>query len=352
MLRRHFLHPPEAPAGFATGIKVVLAHFDVWHLAVRLVARPGEYLEVVDDLNGGSWVVGLVVVLAWAATAVLAWRLAQRRPSRLHAVVAVGLVVAVFSAARIFGKVWYYLTLWAWAIALLAVLAAAWTVIQAVERRRTKPLPVVGATLAVILVAAGSFVRDAARVDVPEPHLSEILGELVGPTARALDDGVGAADGKAGRYAVVWADAYYFGSQGYGLINELERRDFTAGAYPTYRVPVTQQRIIPEGQATAEVVLATGVNVVRWRAEPGVVEVADVEPRDAAELAEFTRLRGESIDALNAADLPDVAELIDTNLFLASTDARLPVGVEAKLTRMLALGEETAVFIAPPGTFR
>jgi len=194
-------------------------------------------------------------------------------------------------------------------------------------------------------------VRDAARVDVPERRLSEILGQLVGPTAAALDDGVGAADGKDGRYAVVWADAYYFGSQGYGMINELERRGFDAGAYPTYRVPVTQQRIIPPGAATAEVVLATGVNVPIWRVKPGVVEVADLEPRDAAELAEFQRLRSESIDALNAAELPDLAALVDTNLFLVSTDARLPAGVEAKLTRMLALGEETAVFIAPAGTF-
>jgi hypothetical protein len=260
-------------------------------------------------------------------------------------------VVAVASAARIFGKVWYYLTLWAWAIALLALLAALWTAVQAIEGRRQRPLPVVAATLAVIVVAAGLFVRDAARVDVPEPRLSEVLGSLVPPTAVALARGDGAADGKGGRYAVVWADAYYFGSQGYGMVNELERRGFDAGAYPTYHVPLTPQRTIPVGAATAEVVLATGVNVAMWRAKPGVVEVADVEPRDAGELAEFDRLRSESIDALNAADLPDLAALVDTNLFLVSTDPRLPPGVEAKLTRMLVLGEETAVFIAPPGTF-
>ncbi len=205
-----------------------------------------------------------------------AFRLPDRRPLRLHLVVAVSVLVAFVSAARIFGKVWYYLTLWAWAIALLAFLATVWTAVQAAERRRSRPLPVVATTLVVVVVAMGLFVRDAARVDVPEPRLSEILGELVGPTATALDEGVGAADGKDGRYAVVWADAYYFGSQGYGMINELERRGFDAGAYPTYRVPVTQQRIIPQGAATAEVVLATGINVAVWRAEPGVVEVARV----------------------------------------------------------------------------
>ena len=350
MLRRHFLDPPEPPAGVATGVKVVLAHFDVVHVVVGLIRRPAAYLGVVADLNGGSWVIGLVVVVVWAATVVLATRLPDSRPFGLHLVVGLALVVAVLSAARIFGKVWYYLTLWAWAIALLAVLAAVWTIVQSAERRR-RPLPVIGVTVAIVAVATGLFVRDAARVDVPEPHLSEVLGDVVGPTAQALADGVGAADGRGGRYAVVWADAYYFGSQGYGMINELERRGFDAGAYPTYRVPVTQQRIIPPGAATAEVVLATGVNVAVWRATPGVVEVADVEPRDAGELAEFERLRTEAIDALNGADLPDVAALVDTNLFLASTDPRLPAGVEGRLTRMLELGEETAVFIAPPGTF-
>lgn len=351
MLRQHFLHPPEPPAGFATGVKVILAHFDVWHLVERLVRRPSAPLAVLADLDGGTWQIGLLVVVAWAATAVVALRLPDRRPLRLHLIVAVSLVVAVLSAARIFGKVWYYLTLWSWAVALLAVLVAVWTVVLAVERRRLRPLPVAVAAVVVMVVAGGLFVRDAARVDVPEPHLSEVLGEVIGPTAQALADGVGAADGKTGRYAVVWADAYYFGSQGYGMVNELERRGFTAGAYPTYRVPLTAYRIFPEGGATAEVVLATGVNVAVWQAKPGVVQVADVEPRDAAELDEFRRLREESLDALNGADLPDVAELVDTNLFLASTDPRLPSGVEAKLTRMLELGEETAVFVAPPGTF-
>jgi len=36
---------------------------------------------------------------------------------------------------------------------------------------------------------------------------------------------------------------------------------------------------------------------------------------------------------------------------LARLDPRLPDGVEAQLARMLVLGEETAVFIAPPGSF-
>ena len=57
-------------------------------------------------------------------------------------------------------------------------------------------------------------------------------------------------------------------------------------------------------------------------------------------------------------DLKGVAEydggrsvLVDTNLMGARLDPRLPAGVEDMLVRMLVLGEETAVFIAPPGSF-
>jgi hypothetical protein len=35
----------------------------------------------------------------------------------------------------------------------------------------------------------------------------------------------------------------------------------------------------------------------------------------------------------------------------ARLDPQLPPGVEDRLVRMLLLGEETAVFIAPPGSF-
>ena len=49
--------------------------------------------------------------------------------------------------------------------------------------------------------------------------------------------------------------------------------------------------------------------------------------------------------------LLNVAALVDTNLMGARLDPRLPAGVEDMLVRMLVLGEETAVFIAPPGSF-
>ena len=351
MLRRHFLDPPETPQGLGVGIKTVLAHFDVVHLATRLPQRSSDYLEILSDLEGGSWVVGLVVFAAWVGAAVWSLRLADRRIARLHFVVAVATVVAVTSTARIFGKVWYYLTLWAWVLGLLAVFATLWTAWVALGAERRRRIPAVGLSVMVLALSTAVFTVDAARVDPPEQHLGEILDDVVDPTADALADGVGAAVGKDGHYAVVWSDAYYFGSQGYGLISELERRGFDAKAYETYRVPVTPQRITTPDAVDAEVALVTGVNIDRWRAIPGVEEVAFVEPRSPEELTEFDQLRDEVTAGLDAAGLGELVALIDTNLFGLSVHPDLPAELEPLVARMLVLGEETAVFVAPPGTF-
>ncbi len=351
MLRRHFLDPPEPPVGLGTGIKTVLAHFDVTHIVSGSLSRSDYFIDNLDSLAGGRWAVGGLVLFAWLAAAVVSVRMADRRILRLHLVVAVATAVALFSTARIFGKVWYYLTLWSWSIALLAVAATIWTLVSWWETGGRVRLPVGRVAIVVMLLAGAVFVVDAARVEPPEERLSRVLDEVIDPTAKALRDGVGAADGSEGVYAVIWEDAYYFGSQGYGLISELERRGFKARAYDTFRVPVTPQRIIDPAHATAEVALVTGTYIDEWRARPDVVEVAYFEPRSEAEMAEFAKLREESLAMLHDAGLDDVAELVDTNLMGARLDPRLPSAAEPMLVRMLVLGEATAIFIAPPGSF-
>ena len=76
-----------------------------------------------------------------------------------------------------------------------------------------------------------------------------------------------------------------------------------------------------------------------------------VDPRSPVELAEYADLRAQAIQQLINAGLPGVADLIDTNLFGASLDPRLPASAERLIAKMLLLGQETAVFIAPPGVF-
>ncbi len=56
-------------------------------------------------------------------------------------------------------------------------------------------------------------------------------GELLGPTSAALDP--------EAPYVVEWRDAYFFGSQGFGLLGELDHAGFDVGATEFNLVPAT-----------------------------------------------------------------------------------------------------------------
>ena len=169
----------------------------VVHAAVVLIPLTGLLALVMVLIPRFSYRFGpLILVLGWLAAVALSWRLADRRPFRLHLVAGVATGVAVLSTARIFGKVWYYLTLWSWMIALVAVAATLWTAVILVEQRWRR-LPMTAVAGAVLAVASLVFVVDAARVDPPEDHLGSVLTDLVGPTADALRAGEGAATGVA-----------------------------------------------------------------------------------------------------------------------------------------------------------
>jgi hypothetical protein len=257
--------------------------------------------------------------------------------------------------SRIFGKVWYYLTLWAWTTTLFVVVSIVWTASALVQRRRrdsrATPRVVIGIGTASIGVASliAAFVASFG-VQAPEQYLSDTLAELVGPTAEALDRGDGEAAGRDGRYLVTWNDARNFGSQGYGLVNELERRGFDVGVPDTWRVPVTPQRVIPFAAATAEIRLATGFYIDQVGALPGAVEIALHDPRSPAELVEHEQLTAEITAALTAAGNDDLIGMLDTNLFGLQVDPRVAPHVQRMVDRLLHLGGPTAVFILPPGS--
>lgn len=378
MLTDYFRDPPEEPVGIGEGVRLVLRHLDVWRIvrgSIGFGERDGGAFVQAGFRLDGSVVPGVLVLLVWLAAVVVAVRLRHRMLLALHAVIGAALVLATISMGRIFGKVWYYLTLWAWSVLVLLVASVLWTAAAAwrrgpgaadgaavspAERRLgdlATRLPVRSLVVGLIVVAGlGTYVplvADAARVRAPEQHLSDSLRALVGPTADALDDATGAATlGADGTYVVTWSDALWFGSQGYGLVSELERRGFDVGVPNTWRVPVTQHRVIHPGEATAEIHLATGSYIEQWRALPGAVEVAYVEPRDADELIEYAELDARLRDGLVAAvgdpaALTELIDLIDTNLFGLQLDDRVSPDLQAVVNRMLELGQPEAVFITP-----
>lgn len=379
MLSDYFRHPAQDPVGLGEGLRLVLRHLNVFRVidaSVGVAGRSGGgFMELGFDLTG-SVVPGVFVLLVWFGSIAVAARMRHRSLLALDAALGAALVLATISMGRIFGKVWYYLTLWAWSITVLVLASIVWTAYAWVGSRRphgdarddqVEAVAPAGApgwnttrrwhlrrSAAVLgaIITVGTYVPlviDGAQADVPEAHLSTTLRALVDPTASALDAGIGDATGRDGTYLVVFNDSMYFGSQAYGLVSELERRGFDAGMTSTYRVPITPRRVVAETTATAVVVLATGGYIAQWRAVAGAVEVAHVEP-GADAVAESSVLDAEVRAGLTTAGLGDLVALIDTNLFGVQLDERVPANLQAKVSRLLVLGRPESVFIVPTGS--
>ena len=360
VLTDHLGTPPEEPIGLGAAGTQVLEHFDLGHLTVDQVRRPGLLargeLGRFPEARRGA-----VVLLAWAVLAITAWRRSPRALRALHLVVGASTAVAWFSISRVFGVVWYYLMLWLWAVPLLAAVGAIWSLAAwrgsgpagepAAERPPLRSPAVALPVVLVVLLSLRSTMTapDAAPSD---NQLSLVLHALVAPTRDALLAGAGEATGRGGRYIVGFDDALHIGSQAYGLVTELERAGFDAGMDPAFGVPITQHRTVRPQDATARIELVTGVYLAAWRALPGAVEVAKVDLRTPAQLRELAALRPVVVAGLRHEGLEELIPYLDTNLFRAAIDQRASEPLRVKMDRMLKIGMPTSIFVTPPEAVR
>ena len=348
IIKDYFSDPGEDPIGMRQGVELLLVRLNVFRLAPHLVPDSWALSE--------STVPGVGLVVAWAAAAVMAWRLRHRALTRLHLVLGASLVLAAVSLSRIFGVVWYYLSLWVWGIALLMLVAIGWTVSALVERRLSRPAGRRAATVGkvalggVTILFAFLFTIDAAYVQAPAADLSSTVAGIAPSTVDALAKDGSRDDGEP-TYLVSWTDPISIGSLGYGLFLELEREGFDVGAaepYQTHPLGVTRHRLLDAEDADAEVHLSVGPDIATWRAKPDVEQVAAFDPRSPEERGEYERLRAEVVDELTDAGLSDLVPGVDENLFTTSLDPRIPSSVHDRMVRMLDLGLPTAVFVGPP----
>ena len=349
ILTDYFTKTPanEPTLGVRDAVPFVLKHLDVFHLSIDQLAHPGLLVENDPHRHVLEWR-GVVVLVLWLAALALAVRLRNSALLRFHLVTATTLVLVTAATSRIYGIVWYYLLLSIWTVAVLMTIGVVWTAAAAVAPRLSDAHreQAVRGGLAALLGIAVVFSARSTWV-APSAHHSDatVVAELravVPQTVAALD--------RSARYFVAWDDAAFFGSPGYGLLNELDRRGFRVGSFEGIGVIVTPHRVLNESDATARVELATGIWVDRWRALPAAHELASVDPRTPEQQARFAQLRGEVIDLLHAQHLGDLADLVDLNLFAVSIDQRIPPDAKADVEAMLALGVPMAVFLAPPGT--
>jgi hypothetical protein len=350
LLLDYFRHPPESPVGLGEGLRVMLGHLN----PVKPITGSLDPTTTGHYLGAGSAAPGIVCLIAWCLAAVAAWRLKHRPLLWLHALIALTLLLGVFSISRIFGLLWFYLVLWAWGINALMLLAVGWTLAIAISTwlhgvaRQRAQLAGLAALTAAIMVFTALFAVEATSVENPTPRLAKSLAVVVNPTVAALERLPGRDAGRVGRYLVTFSDPAALGSQGFGLMNELERNGFDVGTVAGYRSPVTPHRVLSADDATAVVHLAVGGDIQAWGAKPRAQQIAYFDPRSAKQRLEYQRIRARVIAELQAAGFASQVPAVDTNLVGLSLNQSIPSGIREQLSEMSNLGLPVAVFLAPP----
>lgn len=361
----HFFHAEDDPIGVGRGGELFGVHLNLW----RLLA--GQHA------TSGSVVPGVLLVLVWLAAAVVTWRLpvaraeagAEAEPAatpggrrrlaaagrgpllRLHAVVAVALVLGLISSTRILGFVWFYLTLWAWSISMLAAVAIAWTaVVVATERGSLRPVAArAGLGLLAVVLAAWTtmFSIDAVDAEPTQANYSAMVGEFTGAVTAAIDGGRVEGGGPEGRYLLTWTDGVNLGSTGYGLLAELERRGYDIGVIEAHEAGARPHRVMPIADATAEVHISLGPDIPVWEQKPGAEQVVYVDLRTDEQIAEYERARVEAIELLERQGRDELVSMVDAAPFQLYFDESLPQETRDVVQVLADLGQPAAVFVGP-----
>ncbi|HEY8545477.1 MAG TPA: hypothetical protein VIL36_10535 [Acidimicrobiales bacterium] len=365
LIYENFTREGNEEVGFRTAAETLTVNLSVENLWQD---HGDDDQAAVDGGIANPYALALLAVAA--GTAVLAWRRGYRDLLQLHALLGAALLLGLVAVSRIFDTMWYYLVLWSWGLMVLLLLAAGWTVVRTVGEvlaardashadgdgdgaALTPRLARAGAiALVVALVAVGGkFSYDAAFYEPPAMEETEILAEVTPDLVRALRSGDLPGGGGDGRYRLHWgSDALAIGSQGFGLLLELERQGLDVGVVESMATGAVPHRVLPVAEATAQVEYVVGERFIEcWRDRPDAAEALVFEPRDREERAEFDRLHDEAVEELEAEGLDHLVTLLDENLFRTGIHPETPPEVGRKVTRMMDLGLPVGVFVVPPG---
>jgi len=357
-LIRHFAtDQPEQSIGLWSALQLVSQHFDVLSMTRDLVVDDQAF--VLRASQAGSFsLVGMIVLIAWGIAVSWAVRHRHRDLLTLHLVTATALFAGWISISRIFGRVWFYLTLWMSSAVVLAVLGIVWTIWIIVRQRRAEAAQTTPPDRSVTL--AGGAIGVAVTVlslvaatgqQEPDHRTAEGVRAVVPSVLEALEDNRGTATGKQGTYIVYWQEFAFPGAQGFGLLGELERRGYHVGVDDTWRVPATAKRVLAFGEWDSEIHLVSGAFIDEWRArDESYVEVVEFDGRSEAERQRFAELAERVGRRLIEIDQAELLTIVP-NILEASLTPGLPDDIVGDLGEMVDIGEPVAVFIAQPGAF-
>jgi hypothetical protein len=324
--------------GLIDGARLVAARLDL-----LAPLETGEELPASQRSPGAG---ALLAAGAWAVAVVVAWRRRREPMMRsvlaLDAVAAVGLAAAVLAASRIAGEVFGYLVLWLPVLVAVVVFAILWTGWLMTGEAAGLQRAATWAIAAGLVLQCG--VVTARFSDPPTP-----AEQLSGAAAELNDDVVGGLD-RDGSYLVRWDDPLAFGALGQGLLSELERRGYDAGADAHLSVEVRPHRVRDPSEADAAVWVVTGAAIDRWRHVAGAEELAYADPRTPRQRAEAVELRRELRDELRAIGGEELADRLDENYWATRADPRVPDDLARRIDALASLGLPTAVFLVDPDT--
>ncbi len=341
------IHKHDPAIGYGEGWGLLLRRLDI----TQLLGSGGA---------GSPWV-GAGLLAVWAVAAVMAARRRERDLTALHLVIGVAIALGVVNAANIMGIPWYYLSLWGYGTAALAVVAAIATAARVVganlaarddaDRWRRLSWVPTAALVAAIAVPLLPVLRDAPSTEFHDQEaFSAEFAEVVHPTVDAIEDGT-VPGGPDGTFLVSWSDPVSLGGPGFSLVLELERRGYDVGASEDYRLSVRDHRVVAADEADAEIHVAFGVGAVDVaRTHPGARELAFVDPRSDAEREEYMELRAQVIADLEAAGLDEAVPDVDLNMIALASRSDLPSNVAAPLYTMGRMPQPMAVLTWAPGS--
>jgi hypothetical protein len=341
-------HAREARVGLGEASALVVQRLDVYFLVSAALKTPGLLRVPLEELP--STARGACVLVAWLLSAGVALQLRKRGLLALHATIAAALCVAIASVSRITGVPWLYLLFFAWTLGGLvsfSILATAGCWLLARREAPSSRWLQTGAGLGLAFMSLLALRLIGSQHTTLESRVpSKQLTQLGRVAARAIQQGIGAAEGVNGRYLVTWDDAVFYGEQGLGLLVELERHGVRAFVSPDFIASVGVHRVIDPGRATARIHLANAGWIAVARRVPGAVEVAHtgLSTREAQE--EHARIRAELLETLRTIKRTDLSSALD----LARRKlefAELTAWDHFKLMRLYEIGEATSVFVVP-----
>jgi len=175
---------------------------------------------------------------------------------------------------------------------------------------------------------------------------TEQLAALAPLAADALLRREGRSLGPDARYVLTFAETQRLAGEGWGLLNELERRGLDVGVPSPFATIFTPHRVRDARTATARVHLATGGWIDQARKIPGAVEIAYWDGRSPEEREEYDRLRANVVDALRELGRQDAIDALDRQLEGSMVGGMNPVNA-IYLKRMVEIGVPAAVFLIP-----